>query len=242
VPAASDEWCAAPFVSADNTKNPNFTVLEVEILDYPGLMRVIAWCLNGLDLVAQNAVLSTSTEGVAQNTFWLSTRRGRKLSDSAADLLVDRMRDTLAHCSPKPGEEIQTEFSAGPIAISNSQHLQYTVITIRERQRTPGFLLEVASVLSALSVQVLQGVIQGCDDCGDDVPSVTVDSSLESWDDGRLGSDGARVFKFWVRGRKGDKLSPTHARALLYALGVGLGISSQKFPLVAPNMEHHYAL
>lgn len=158
--ATADEWCVAPYVAIDNKKNPRFTVLEIEVLDYPGLMRVIAWCLNGLDLVAQNAVLSTSDDGVVHNTFWLSTRKGKKLSDGAMELLVDRVRECLATCSPKPGEEMQTEFSSGPIDISNTQHSEYTTVTIKERQRTPGFLLEVASVLSGLNVQIFQGVIQ----------------------------------------------------------------------------------
>jgi hypothetical protein len=38
-------------------------------------MRVIAWTLNGLDVVAQNAVVRTS-EGQAHNTFWLTNRAG----------------------------------------------------------------------------------------------------------------------------------------------------------------------
>ena len=40
-----------------------------------GLMRVIAWTLNGLDVVAQNAVVRTE-EGQAHNTFWLTNRAG----------------------------------------------------------------------------------------------------------------------------------------------------------------------
>ena len=38
-------------------------------------MRVIAWTLNGLDVVAQNAVVRTN-EGQAHNTFWLTNRAG----------------------------------------------------------------------------------------------------------------------------------------------------------------------
>lgn len=38
----------------------------------------------------------------------------------------------------------------------------YTVVTILEPARTPGFLLEVASVLSGLRVELKQGVIQVC--------------------------------------------------------------------------------
>jgi hypothetical protein len=54
---------------------------------------VLSWCLNGLDVVAQNAVMRTSDDGNAHNTFWLTSRSGSKLSDAAADLLAERVRD-----------------------------------------------------------------------------------------------------------------------------------------------------
>lgn len=41
----------------------------------PGLLRVISWTLNGLDVCTQNAVVRTSEDGQAHNTFWL-TKRG----------------------------------------------------------------------------------------------------------------------------------------------------------------------
>lgn len=84
---AEEEWCAPALVSVDNRKNPHFTVVEVGVTDYPGLMRVIAWVLNGLDVVAQNAVLSTSQDGYANNTFWLSTRLGESCVRRGGDIL-----------------------------------------------------------------------------------------------------------------------------------------------------------
>ena len=71
--------------------------------------------------------------------------------------------------------------------------------------------------------------VQGCINCGEDVPSV---GNLLPFSDG---NQSARLFKFWVRDRSGNKLRGGHIRALLYALGMGLGFSSQKFPLAPPN-------
>lgn len=131
-----------PLANADNERSKCFTVLDVEVGDYPGaplpaeaagqrnrgtagarrapsrppatpaaatgprhpepapllsslpgLLRVLSWCLNGLDVVAQNAVMRTSDDGNAHNTFWLTSRSGSKLSDAAADLLAERVRD-----------------------------------------------------------------------------------------------------------------------------------------------------
>jgi hypothetical protein len=54
---------------------------------------VISWVLNGLDVVAQNAALRTSDDGLAHNTFWLTARSGQKLGDEAAELLAERVRE-----------------------------------------------------------------------------------------------------------------------------------------------------
>jgi hypothetical protein len=50
-----------------------------------GLMRVLAWTLNGLELIAQNAIVRTTPEGMAKNTFWLSTISGE---GNAGDFLT----------------------------------------------------------------------------------------------------------------------------------------------------------
>ena len=42
-------------VILDNESHDQFTILRVEVKDYPGLLRVIAWVLNGLQLTVQNA-------------------------------------------------------------------------------------------------------------------------------------------------------------------------------------------
>ena len=42
-------------VTLDNEAHEQFTLMKVEVKDYPGLLRVIAWVLNGLQLVVQNA-------------------------------------------------------------------------------------------------------------------------------------------------------------------------------------------
>ena len=42
-------------VTFDNEEHEQFTIMKVEVKDYPGLLRVIAWVLNGLQLVVQNA-------------------------------------------------------------------------------------------------------------------------------------------------------------------------------------------
>ena len=116
-------------------------------------------------------------------------------------------------------------WAEGPISIDNAAHEVYTVVSVAEGARTPGTLLELAGVLQALNVTVLQGVIQGCSACGDDVPELPE----------RVDGTG-RLFKLWVRDAAGEKLRPGHARALLYALGSALGLGQGfRLPLRPPG-------
>lgn len=41
-----------------------------------GLLRIIAWVLNGMDLRAENARVQTNSEGIAENTFYITTVHG----------------------------------------------------------------------------------------------------------------------------------------------------------------------
>ena len=52
---AEGEYCMPGEVTFDNEAHEQFTLMKVEVKDYPGLLRVIAWVLNGLQLVVQNA-------------------------------------------------------------------------------------------------------------------------------------------------------------------------------------------
>lgn len=54
-PQAEGEYCMPGEVLLDNESHEEFTILRVEVKDYPGLLRVCAWVLNGLQLTVQNA-------------------------------------------------------------------------------------------------------------------------------------------------------------------------------------------
>lgn len=229
-------FCMPAFITTDNKRSKCFTVLEVEVGDYPGLLRVLSWTLNGLDVVAQNAVVRTSEDGIARNTFWLTSRAGAKLSDAAAESLAERVRDFVTYCSPDESAARKTEFCAGPIHISNSQHDKFTVVTVLEPQPTPGFLLEVASALSGMNIQILQGVVQGVH-CGEEEEEVEpmVGDKLDQGTCLMATEDSGRIFKFWVRDSRGTKLDYGGITALIYTLSNVLGYRSH--PTVPPDQE-----
>ena len=220
-----DAWCAQAFVTVDNATSPDYTLVKLEMLDYKGLMAVISWCLNGLDVVAEYAEIKTIQEDngngrpVAMNSFWLRTVSGRKLSDAKAESLRERLQDYVAYCSPKPEDASITswESECGHIRISNGDHERYTVVTIEENARTPGQMLSIASILTGLNARVVEGSIQS--------PEAT----------GRTG----RLFSFCIAREDGSaghggKFDGRSCSAMLYALGIGLGLTSQRFPLKPP--------
>lgn len=231
-------FCMPAFITADNKRSPCFTVLDVEVGDYPGLMRVIAWTLNGLDVVAQNAVVRTN-EGQAHNTFWLTNRAGEKLGDSAAELLAERVRDFVMYCSPDDSYRSKTDFCTGPIQVSNSQHEQYTVVTVQEPRPTPGFLLEVATALSGMNVQIYQGVVQGvgCEGGDEAVATPVVERQLDKSPclAADKSSSSGRIFRFWVRDSRGSKLDYGSISALMYTMSSVLGYRSH--PTAPPDQE-----
>jgi hypothetical protein len=63
-------------------------------------VRVIAWVLNGVDVLVENATLKTNEDGIAHNTFWVTNRRGRKLSQKRAEFLAERLGDYITYCTP----------------------------------------------------------------------------------------------------------------------------------------------
>jgi hypothetical protein len=60
----------------------------------------MAWVLNGLELVVENAVLTTDDESIAHNTFWLTDSKGRKLKQKRAELMAERLGDYITYCTP----------------------------------------------------------------------------------------------------------------------------------------------
>lgn len=221
-----DSWCATPLVSIDNSSNSEYTILNVEILDYPGLMRVIAWCLNGMDVVAEYATMKTTEENVAIDSYWIRTVSGKKLSSVKAEALVERLSDYLAYCSPTPEDEIQTDFVAEPITVSNSTHPLYTVVSVEESLRTPGQMLSIASILSGLNARVMEGTIES-----NNVPAGFTSAQ------GYKGT--GRLFTFSICTADGKKFDANSCKSILYALGIGLGLNAQRFPTSPPNRDFH---
>ncbi|KAK2075530.1 hypothetical protein QBZ16_001638 [Prototheca wickerhamii] len=132
-------------------------------------------------------------------------------------MLADRIRDYLLICvTASSRTHNATEFTSGHISISNSEDDASSVITVREKRPTPGFLLQIASALTGLNVQIQQGLIQaralgglvgGSGKCGDESHGL----------------------------RDGSKLNFEQISSLLFTLNVVLGYHQN--PLTPPDSE-----
>ncbi|KAF5842659.1 hypothetical protein DUNSADRAFT_6129 [Dunaliella salina] len=92
--------CIPAWVTVDNS-DEKFTKLTVDVGDYGGLLRTIAWVLTGSETCVHHAAISTNQDEMAHNIYWLTDMKGRKLSDRAASYLQDTMQNFVEFCKPR---------------------------------------------------------------------------------------------------------------------------------------------
>lgn len=209
--------CVIPVVSVNNAPDLKYTELRIEVADYPGLLRVISWVLNGMGMRVHNAVLKTTEDGIAEDTFWLTDYSGRKLSDRSAETLAERLQDYVYTCTPRTVSKTALEYTCGDIFISNAKHPKFTQVTIKGEPDRPGFLLEIASVISGIGLEIAEAEIKG-------------EGGEELYDYKR-----GRLFRFWVTDNTQNKLDFSRISALVYTLNLIMGHGSA--PTTPPNLD-----
>ena len=99
-------------------------------------MQVPKVVLSGLELRR----LSTDDEGIAQNTLWVTDRRGRKLSNFQAEMLAERIGDFVVYCTP----DSKVGLSGSRIQGRQLAHLLRADAFEAERKAGPSRACEVA--------------------------------------------------------------------------------------------------
>lgn len=82
---------SAPRLSVDNVSHPWHTILRVTGPDRIGLLAAVSAALSDSGVIVHHATINTR-DGMADDTFEISNRTGRKLPDS----IVERLRKSLA--------------------------------------------------------------------------------------------------------------------------------------------------
>jgi len=199
------------FVQIDEDDN---TILSMTVKDYPGLLRVVSWVFNGLELVVKRAKLKTDEEGFAYNQFWVTDRAGKPLKRSAAELTAERMGDFLVYCTPSRKAMEATKYREGPISVDNEAHPEFTEVTVMVALEIEAALFKVACALTNSGCNIQEG----------DVKSIGVQDRGSGTDVVGFGSnEGQREFLFLVTDRSGRKLDYQRATSLMYTLGLVFG-------------------
>jgi len=207
--------CSILNVILDNNVDAKYSILTIEVMGYPGLLRTVAWTLNGLGVRAQNANMTTDDDGYVVLKFWLTDMQYKRLSSRMADNVRDSLYDFVQTCMPPPGKE-QEEWRYGNTVISNKSHAKYTELVISGEPTKPGFLLEIATVLGASGATVQGMTIQGDNnfECVLECPAM-FDHDFENM---------GRCFRFLLKeGSSGEKLSAGRVASVLYMLDLVAG-------------------
>jgi len=189
----------------DNTSDSDYTVMTLEVTRYPGLLRSVAWLLNGLDLLVQEATISTDSEGFGKDVFWLQTLRGRKLSDEEAEELAERVRDHVMYCQPDEATVAEADvFSSEFVEVNNYLDPEHTVMTVTcPTAGRPGFMLELVTAITALGITILEGFVTRSECLPEEVDCLKT-----------------RTFKFGILDHQGKKVDYVIASGLIFTVSV----------------------
>jgi len=101
------------------------------------------------------------------DVFWVTDRRGRKLTDKSADGVAERLQDFIFSCAPDSdaGARFEAgltgwECTGGGIHATNGAHALYTQLTVTADDFSPGLVLEMTSVIAGMGVAVREAVVR----------------------------------------------------------------------------------
>lgn len=205
--------CSILSVRVNNEVDPKYTELTIGVQHYPGLDRTVAWTLNGMGIRAQNAKMKIDDDGYASQTYWLCDLHGKKLTAQHAENVQESLQDFIETCMPSR-EKVKEEWDTGNVYVSNISNDKYTELLIRGEPNKPGFLLEIATVMSACGATVHEAMIQG------DREFCTHCQQAQDHDFKNKG----RIFQYLLSdGSSQRKLTPGRVAAVLYTLDLVAG-------------------
>jgi hypothetical protein len=102
----------------------------------------------GMEVRVRSADMKVE-EGIAKDTFYLTTLSGKPLSTARAEEVVERVQEYVTFCSPE-NARTAVEWLSGPVLISNNSDPNSTVVTVVESDKRIGVLLSQTLVCKAL--------------------------------------------------------------------------------------------
>ena len=151
-------------ISVDNASaaGRNRSVVRVRALSAPGLMRSVAWVLNGMDLVGHECSIATDASGVVDMAFEVTERVGssgtKEQMIADADLIRDRLMDYLAKCTSAE-ERREGVLVEDGVCVDNtrSKDSTYVSVKINEKVESVISLYPIGNAFTGLGLIVQNG-------------------------------------------------------------------------------------
>ena len=195
-------------VLIDNTSRAkeNYSVISLTSFAVPGLLRSVAWVLNGMDVVVHECAIETSVDSIVTMTFAAREVRGMSGNKEAMiedpKLVSDRLYDYLAFCIAGDEEEPAQTLREGGVTVDNTRSKDATYVSVRINEKVSSVisLYPIGSAFTGLGMIVRNGKLTSS-----------------------VGSNGETT-KSWefeiVRLQDRKKLTVEELRALMYTLSL----------------------
>lgn len=169
--------------------------------------------------------LDTTAEGLAHNRFWVVDLKGRKLTPGKAEQLAERLLDYVRYCTPTTNALNATHFKSESVEVCNSRDPDYTIVTIQYADPDPSTLLQIASVLTGIGLDIAKATIQAS-------------RSSKAAEVGAAAAANERFYRFSVQDAHGQKLGYSAIHSLLFVMDLLLSKSkvSARPPLAAASL------
>ena len=217
-PSLVDEECEVESnvrvdVDNDAKRREGRSIVALTARSVPGLMRSVAWVLNGMDLVAHECAIATDAEGTVEMTFEVTERAGssgteeRMIEDPT--LVRERLYDYLARCAAEGDETDEERLSEDGVTVDNTRRADSTYVSVRidDRVSSAISLYPIGNAFTGTGLIVKNGVLtKGIDPA--------TGSSIKTWE-----------FDV-VRQKDRKKLHKDQLQALMYTLALVCSPSS----------------
>ena len=152
-------------VDNETKKSAGRSVVALRARSVPGLMRSVAWVLNGMDLVAHECSIATDAEGTVEMTFEVTERVGssgteeRMIEDPA--LTRGRLYDYLARCAAGSDETDEERLSEDGVTVDNTRNADSTYVSVRidDRVSSAISLYPIGNAFTGSGLVVKNGVL-----------------------------------------------------------------------------------
>ena len=152
--------CAIAYATVDNEAHPTSSLLRVTVSAVPGVMRILSWLLNGLDLdlvEAEWEIQDAEDEDevdILEVKMWV-TEFHKKGSGKVKDVagLEERLTEYLRFCT-QAERKYHPVVEHGGIVIDNLSDPETTVLKVFSTESGGQSLLSVASTITGLGLRM----------------------------------------------------------------------------------------